>query len=69
MAYSFSNDHAENVSTRPVSASGIDQEAVHRIRHQGRIERAKVVRRGFAMLKRALLKRIATAAHFGEGIS
>lgn len=69
MACSFSNYHAENVSTRQVPASGIDQEAVHRIRHQGRIERAKVVRRGFAMLKRAIRKRIATAAHFGRAIS
>jgi hypothetical protein len=64
MAYSFSNHHAENVSTRQVPASGIDEEAVHRIRHQGRIERAKVVRQGIAQLKR-----IATAAHFGRGIS
>lgn len=54
----FSNYHAENVSTRQVPASGIDQEAVHRIRHQGRIERAKIVRQCFA-----ILKRIATAAH------
>jgi hypothetical protein len=64
MAYSFSNHHAENVSTRQFPASGIDEEAVHRIRHQGRIERAKVVRQGIAQLKR-----IATAAHFGRGIS
>lgn len=64
MAYIFSNCHAENVSTRQVPASGIDQEAVHRIRQQGRIERAKFVRQCFASLKR-----IATAAHFGGGIS
>lgn len=64
MAYSFPNYHAENVSTRQIPASGINQEAVHRIRHQGRIERAKVVRRCFATLKR-----IATAAHVGRGIS
>lgn len=64
MVYSFSNHHAENVSTREVPASGVDEEAVHRIRHQGRIERAKVVRQCLARLRR-----IATAAHFGRGIS
>ena len=64
MAYSFSNYHAESVYTRQLPASGIDQEAVHRIRHQGRIERAKVVRHCFATLKR-----IATAAHVGRGTS
>lgn len=64
MVYSFSNYYAENVSTRQVLASGIDKEAVHRIRHQGRIERAKVVRQCFAKLKR-----IATTVHSGGGIS
>ena len=64
MAYSFSNHHAENVSTRQVPASGIDEEAVHRIRHQGRIERTKIVRQCLAKLRG-----VATAAHFGRGIS
>lgn len=64
MAHSFSNYHAENFSTRHIATSGIDQEAAHLIRHQGRIERAKVVRQCFAELKR-----ITTAAHFGRGIS
>ncbi|WP_274427253.1 hypothetical protein [Chelativorans sp. YIM 93263] len=64
MAYIFSNNYAENISICQVPASGIDQEAVHRIRHQGRIERAKIVRQCFATLKR-----IATATHSGGGIS
>ncbi|PTM57802.1 hypothetical protein C8J48_0363 [Desmospora activa DSM 45169] len=64
MAYIFSNYHAENVSTRQVPASGIDQETVHRIRHQGRNERAKNVRQCFT-----ILKPIATAAYSGGGIS
>lgn len=63
MAHSFSNDHAENAALQ-VPASGIDEEAIHRIRHQGRIERAKVVRQWLAKLKR-----MATAARFGGGIS
>ena len=64
MAYIFSISHAENVSPRRVPASGIDQEAVHRIRHQGRIERAKIVRQCIAIFKRT-----ATAAPSGGGIS
>jgi len=52
MSRSFSNYHAEHVSPCRVPASGIDQEAIHQIRQQGRIERAKVVRQGFAALKR-----------------
>lgn len=64
MAYSFSNYYTEDVSTRQLRVSGIDQETVHRIRNQGRIERAKIVRRCFATLKR-----YAAAAHFGRGIS
>lgn len=64
MTYNFSNYYAENVSTLQGPASGIDQEVVHRIRQQGRIERAKTVRRCFAGLKR-----IAAATHSGRGIS
>lgn len=64
MENSFSNYHAENSSTRRIPTSGIDQEAVHRIRHQGRIERAKVIRQCLAELKR-----MATTAHFGRGVS
>ncbi|WP_198174200.1 hypothetical protein [Mesorhizobium xinjiangense] len=60
MAYSFSN--SENVSTRQLRASGIDQEAIYRIRNQGRIERAKIIRQCFATLKR-----FATAAYCGGG--
>ena len=52
MQRSYSNCPAEQVSPCQVPASGIDQEAIHRIRQQGRIERAKVVRQGFAALKR-----------------
>ncbi|MGM0559695.1 MAG: hypothetical protein ACQETX_01325 [Pseudomonadota bacterium] len=63
MEYSFSNIISEAVSTCQGPAPGIDQEAVHRIRNQGRIERAKTVRQGFARLKR-----IAAATHFGGSI-
>ena len=69
MASNFSNYRAENVSTRRSPASGIDRETVHRIRHQGRIERAKIVRQCFAMLKRAITKRVGTAVRFGHGSS
>jgi hypothetical protein len=62
MVYSFSKHHAENVSSRRVPASGVDEEAVHRIRRQGRIQRAKI-RQCLARLKR-----IATPAHLGGGV-
>lgn len=63
MEHRFSNTHSES-ATRQVPASGIDEEAIHRIRHQGRIERAKVVRQWVAKLKR-----MAKATHFGRSIS
>lgn len=71
MTYSFSDRHAEHASTRQGPAAGIDREAVHRIRRQGRIERAKLVRRCFALLKRraTALKHSVTAPHFGGGLS
>lgn len=64
MTYSFSSCHAEKISTRQGPAFGLDQEAVHRIRHLGRIERAKIVRQAFATLKR-----FATALRFGGSLS
>lgn len=64
MSYSFSNFTAESNTAGRVPASGIDQEAAHRIRHQGRIERAKIVRHCLVAIGR-----LATAAHFGGGIS
>lgn len=60
MGYSFSNCTAESDPVRRVPASGIDQEAVHQIRQQGRIERAKIVRQCFAALRR-----LATTGHSG----
>lgn len=64
MSYIFFNSTAKDVATRQASASGIDQEAIHQIRLQARIERAKVVRQCFASLKR-----LATADHTGRSIS
>ena len=52
MDYNFSNQSAGDAPARQGSVFGIDQETVHRIREQTRIERAKVVRQCFAMLKR-----------------
>lgn len=64
MGYSFSNCTAESDPVRRVPASGIDQEAVHRIRQLGRIERAKIVRHCLVAIGR-----LATAAHLGGSIS
>ena len=69
MSYIFSNYRRENVSPSRVPASGIDQEMVHRIRRQGRIERAKVVRQFLAYFKLGILNRIATVTRIGGGIS
>ena len=64
MAYSFSNYTAESDAVGQAPASGIDQEAVHQIRHRGRIERAKIVRHCFVAIGR-----LATATHLGGSIS
>lgn len=69
MEHKISNDNAENVSTRRLAASGIDQEVIHRIRNRGRIERAKVVRRWFAALGRATFGRIAAPGQTGRCVS
>lgn len=64
MAYSFSNYTTESDTVGRAPASGIDQEAVHQILHQGRIERAKIVRHCFVAIGR-----LVTAAHLGGSIS
>lgn len=69
MAYNFSNDRAENAQAKQMPASGIDRETVHRIRQQGRIERAKIVRRCFAMLRRAVVRRGDVTADICHGSS
>ncbi|WP_404425600.1 hypothetical protein [Thalassospira australica] len=63
MSRSFSESYAKDVSCHPVSAFGADQESLHQIRQQGRIERVKVVRQGLAMLRRAVFRHINPADH------
>ena len=65
METTFSNYSVENISRCRAPASRINQEALHHIRRQGRIERAKVFRQCFAILKRLAL----TTAQSGRGIS
>lgn len=63
MSYKFSNNRIKDVSRHPVSAFGADQESLHQIREQARIERVKVVRQGFAMLRRAIFRHLNPASH------
>lgn len=63
MSYKFSNNRIKDVSRHPVSAFGADQESLHQIREQARIERVKVVRQGFAMLRRAIFRHLNPVNH------
>lgn len=65
----FYNSNVENISLQKGSIPLVDQEAVHRIRQQARIERVKVVRQFFAMIKRTSFKRMAGPSHIGGGVS
>ncbi|RNF34995.1 hypothetical protein [Paracoccus methylarcula] len=67
MTDSFSDNRPEKSFIRQVPASGIDREAIHRIREQGRIERAKIVRRCFVALKRAVRALLPGASHEVSG--
>jgi hypothetical protein len=63
MSCKFSNNRIKDVTRHPVSAFGADQESLHQIREQARIERVKVVRQGFAMLRRAIFRHLNPADH------
>ncbi len=69
MSYIFYNLSIGNTATRHTQGSGIDQEVIHRICLQARFERAKVVRQCFAILTRAILKRMTATNYIGRSAS
>lgn len=69
MSFSFSADQIAHNRTGPHCGSGIDREVIYRVRHQARIERAKIVCCGLAGIRRAIRRGLSVATLSGRGVS